>query len=114
MKKTTLLPALAALAALSIGAPALADDDVAYHAIAAQKWDVAERELLAGLEKNPQNIFRQLNLAWVYSQTGRKEEAAAIYQRILMTDRDRVAALPSGDPASVKSLAERGLQLLDR
>ena len=87
-------------------------DDVGFRAILAQDWPTAEKQLLAGLEKDPSNVFRQLNLAWVYSQTGRKEEAAMIYQNILMSDRDLLAADQSGQGRSVKALAERGLSLV--
>ena len=87
-------------------------DDVGYRAILARDWTTAERQLLAGLEKDPTNVFRQLNLAWVYSQTGRKDQAAMIYQRILMSDRDQLAADQSGQGRSVKALAERGLSLV--
>ena len=87
-------------------------DDVAYRAILAHDWTTAERQLLAGLEKDPTNVFRQLNLAWVYSQTGRRDQAAMIYQNILMSDRDLLAADHSGQGRSVKALAERGLSLV--
>ena len=58
--------------------------------------------MLAGLEKDPSNVFRQLNLAWVYAQTGRKDQAAMIYRRILMAEQDRVrgAFLPVKDGRS--------------
>jgi len=109
--------ALAALLSLpqSAGATSPASpaaDDVGYRAILNHDWSAAEQQLLAGLEKDPSNVFRQLNLAWVYAQTGRKDEAAMIYRRILMADQDRVAAVPSGEGRSVKSLAERGLSLV--
>ena len=109
--------AVAALMSLSQSAGATspaspAADDVGYRAILNHDWASAERQLLAGLEKDPTNVFRQLNLAWVYAQTGRKDEAAMIYRRILMADQDRVAAVPSGEGRSVKSLAERGLSLV--
>ena len=99
-----------AASATSPAAPAA--DDVAYRAILNRDWPAAERQLLIGLEKDPTNVFRQLNLAWVYAQTGRKDEAAMIYRRILMTDQDRLAAMPSGEARSVKALAERGLSLV--
>ena len=102
------LPQLAG--ATSPASPAA--DDVGYRAIISRDWSAAEQQLLAGLEKDPSNVFRQLNLAWVYAQTGRKDEAAMIYRRILMADQDRVAAVPSGEGRSVKSLAERGLNLV--
>jgi len=111
--------ALAALLSLpqSAGATSPASpaaDDVGYRAILNHDWSAAEQQLLAGLEKDPSNVFRQLNLAWVYAQTGRKDEAAMMYRRILMAEQDRVAALPSGEGRSVKSLAERGLSLVQR
>lgn len=88
-------------------------DDVAYRAILNRDWVAAERQLLVGLEKDPMNVFRQLNLAWVYAQTGRKDEAAMIYRRILMAEQDQVAAVRSGEGRSVKALAERGLRLVE-
>jgi hypothetical protein len=88
-------------------------DDVAYRAILNRDWGTAERQLLVGLDKDPTNVFRQLNLAWVYAQTGRKEEAAMIYRRILMAEQDQVAAVRSGEGRSVKALAERGLRLVE-
>jgi Tfp pilus assembly protein PilF len=96
--------------ATSPAAPAA--DDVGYRAIVARDWPTAEQQLLVGLEKDPTNVFRLLNLAWVYSQTGRKDQAAMIYQRILMSGQDYVAAIPSGEGRSVKALAERGLDLV--
>lgn len=90
-----------------------AADDVAYRAILNRDWASAEQQLRAGLEKDPTNVFRQLNLAWVYAQTGRKEEAAMIYRRILMSDQDQVAAVRSGEGRSVRALAERGLSLVE-
>ncbi len=88
-------------------------DEAGYKAIRAKDWATAEKQLVAGLEKNPSNVFRQLNLAWVYVQMGRKDEAATIYRRILMSDRDRTAQLPSRQSQSVKTLAQRGLALAE-
>ena len=110
MRKVVLLSSAALVIGLAF--PAFASDDVAFRAIQSRDWPAAEKQLLAGLEKNPENVFRQLNLAWVYAQTGRKAEAAAIYQRILMADQGSVAALASRESASVKALAEKGLERL--
>jgi hypothetical protein len=88
-------------------------DDVAYRAILNRDWATAEQQLLVGLQKDPTNVFRQLNLAWVYAQTGRRDEAAMIYRRILMAEQDQVAAVRSGEARSVKALAERGLRLVE-
>ena len=110
MRKLFVLPSLVLL--LGVSAPAYASDDVAFRAIQSRDWASAEKQLLAGLEKNPENVFRQLNLAWVYAQTGRKTEAAAIYQRIIASDSGSVAALASREGQAVKALAERGLAQL--
>ena len=91
-----------------------AADDVAYRAIINHDWATAEQQLLAGLQREPGNSFRQLNLAWVYAQTGRKAEAAALYQEILRRDQDRVASLSSRDGTSVALLAKRGLAALNK
>ena len=91
-----------------------AADDVAYQAIVKHDWATAEQQLLAGLQKEPDNSFRRLNLAWVYAQTGRKTEAAALYREIMERDKDRVATLSSRDGKSVVKLAERGLLLLNQ
>ena len=90
---------------------AAADDGVGLDALRSHNWTVAEQQLLAGLEKNPSDVFSQLNLAWVYAQTGRKAEAAALYRDILKHDGDRFASSPR-NTKSVALLAERGLAQL--
>jgi len=92
---------------------ARADDDVAYRAILNKDWATAERQLLAGLDKSPDNVFRMLNLAWVYAQTGRKAEAVQLYRQVIDADRDQLAALPSREGASAKALAMAGLTRLE-
>ena len=91
-----------------------AADDLGYQAIRNHDWGMAEQLLQAGLQKDPENSFLQLNLAWVYAQTGRKTEAAALYQEILRRDQDRVATLSSRDGKSMTLLARRGLALLNQ
>src|SRR4030095_1111759 len=86
----------------------LVADDVAYRAIVNHDWVSAEQQLLASLQKDPNNAFAQLNLAWVYAQTGRKMEAAALYREILERDKDRIASLSSHDGKSMSLLARRG------
>ena len=90
---------------------AAAEDGVALDALRSHDWVVAEQQLLAGLEKNPSDVFSRLNLAWVYAQTGRKMEAAAIYRDVLKRDGDRFASTPHAG-TSTTLLAERGLALL--
>jgi len=89
-----------------------ADEDLGYQAIRSHDWATAEQQLLGGLKKEPNNAFLQLNLAWVYAQTGRKMEAAALYREILERDKDRVASLSSRGGAPVSTLAQRGLARL--
>ena len=105
----------AAAAALAVLTPqiSLAADDLGTGAIMNQDWETAEAQILEGLQNNPDDVFRLLNLAAVYGQTGREEEAAAIYRRILESDDERLAALPSGRGQPVKEVAERGLLLLE-
>ena len=89
-----------------------AEDDLGYRAIQNHDWATAEAQLQAGLQKDPGNVSRQLNLAWVYAQTGRKSEAAALYEEILRRDKDRVATLSASGGKSTADLAKRGLNQL--
>src|SRR4051794_26179345 len=113
MRKGNRLLLLSLAAATAFAWQANAEDTVSYDAIRAMDWTTAERQLLAGLEQSPKNVFMQLNLAWVYAQTGRKTEAAALYQEILRRDQDRVATLSANNGPSMAMLAKRGLALLD-
>ena len=116
VKSLAVSAALVALVFFPQAGRAADDDlgyDVGYKAMRAHDWATAEKQLVAGLEKNPDNVFRQLNLAWVYAQTGRKTEAAMIYRKILMSDQNQTAALASREAQPVKILAERGLKLLE-
>ena len=110
MKHWTMGVALAAV--LMLPQAVRAADDLAYQAIQNHDWATAEQQLQAGLQNDPGNMYRQLNLAWVYAQTGRKAEAAALYKEILKRDQDRFASVSSRDGQSMSVLAERGLALL--
>ena len=100
--------------AMMLPLAARAAGDLGYDAIKNHDWATAEQQLKAGLQQDPGNLSRQLNLAWVYAQTGRKEEAAALYRDILKRDPDRVASLSGHDGTPIGPLAKRGLDLLDR
>ncbi len=114
MNRIRKLVTAAAFAAAVLGSQAaFAADDLGARAIVDKDWQTAEAQILAGLEQHPGDVFRLLNLAAVYGQTGREAEAASIYRQILESDTDRVAALTSGEGQPVKSVAERGLQLLE-
>src|SRR5438045_9527452 len=109
--KKVLIASLASVLFIALPRIAAAEEDVAFSALQSHDWATAEQQLLAGLEKNPNNVFNQLNLAWVYAQTGRKAEAATIYRNILKRDGDRFASTPRAG-TSTKMLAERGLALV--
>jgi len=111
--KSLVLSLAVASALLLPQAVRAADEDLAYQAIRSHDWTTAEQQLLTGLRKEPGNAFLQLNLAWVYAQTGRKMEAAALYREILVRDKDRVASLSSRDGTSMEILAKQGLARLN-
>jgi Tfp pilus assembly protein PilF len=88
-------------------------DDLGRQAILEKDWATAEQQLKTGLESNPSDVYRLLNLAAVYSQTGRANEAATIYRQILASDDHRVASLHNREAKPVTSIAERGLSYLE-
>jgi len=109
--KKVCIACLASVMFVALPRIAAAEEDVTLNALRSHDWVVAEQQLLAGLEKNPSDVFSRLNLAWVYAQTGRKMEAAAIYRDVLKRDGDRFASTPRAG-TSTTLLAERGLALL--
>ncbi len=111
LKLWTMSVAMASVLMLPLAARA--DDELATQAIRNHDWNTAERVLQEGLQKDPGNVYRQLNLAWVYAQTGRKAEAEALYKEILKRDQDRFASAPGSDQ-SMSILAKRGLAFLKR
>jgi Tfp pilus assembly protein PilF len=112
--RKSLFMSIAMASALMLPQLARADDDLGYQAIKNHDWTTAEQQLKTGLQQDPGNLSRQLNLAWVYAQTGRKEEAAALYRDILKRDQDRVVTLSKNDGTSMTQLANRGLALLNQ
>ena len=105
---------VAVASALMLPQVAKAADDLGVAAIQKHDWATAEQQLREGLQREPGNAYRQLNLAWVFAQTGRKAEAAALYREILRHDQNRVASLPSSSRSSFALLAEKGLSLLNK
>ncbi|SRR5258707_2490947 len=109
--KKVWIACLASAMFIALPRVAAADEGVAFDALRSHDWVVAEQQLSAAVEKNPNDVFSRLNLAWVYGQTGRKAEAAAIYRDVLKRDGDRFASTPRAG-TSTTQLAERGLALL--
>lgn len=106
--------AVAMASALVLPQLASAADDLGVAAIRNHDWATAEQQLQAGLQKEPGNPLRQLNLAWVYAQTGRKAEAAALYRDILKNKQDVMASHPANNGQSLAFLAEKGLAQLKK
>src|SRR6476619_6634636 len=102
----TLAVVFAIASTLALPQAVRADDDLGVAAIRNHDWTTAEQVLREGLQQDPANVSRQLNLAWVYAQTGRKQEAAALYREILKRDQDRFASRP-GSSGTMALLARR-------
>ena len=83
----------------------------AYQANAIQEGNLtqAERELLLVIAEDPHNPYALLNLAYVYQQSGRNDQARILYERVLELRSNPLAELPSGKPARVKRIAQRGI-----
>ena len=59
-----------------------------FDAFTAQDYVTAEKEFLAALDDNKNNPYAQLNLAAVYQNTGRAQEAVPLYLKVLETGKN--------------------------
>lgn len=91
----------------------LADQDLANKEMNAGDWSAAEAALLNADVTAEDAVFAKLNLAFVYSTTGRKDMAAAIYKEILDGKDNPYALTVSGQPRRVKTIAKVALAKLD-
>ncbi len=89
------------------------DEDFANKEMAAGDWSAAEAALLNADVTTEDAVFAKLNLAFVYSTTGRKDMAAAIYKEILDGKANPYALTVSGQPRRVKTIAKVALAGLD-
>jgi len=87
-------------------------DPYAKVAIQAGDYATAERKLLAEQRIFPAKPEVLLNLAAVYSKTGRHSEARAVYDRVLALD-PVAMDVADGQVAPSHLVAHRGLRLLD-
>ena len=106
--RLVLLVAAPLLAAL----PAQAQDSVASTQIVQGEYSQAESKLLTELRIHPGRPELLLNLAAVYSKTGRAGEARNLYTKVLSTD-DVLMDLSSEQAVGSHALAQRGLRRLD-
>lgn len=82
---------------------------VAHDAIQNGDFATAEQTLLAEQRIYPDNAEVMLNLAAVYARTGRAQQAAPLYLRVL-AQRDVLMDLDADRTASAHKLAQTGLQ----
>jgi Flp pilus assembly protein TadD len=97
--------------AAAVAVPAAAKDRSGYQQIATGSLSGAEQTLNAERAIFPNKPELLLNLAVVYSRTGREAQARAMYNQVL--DREAVALdLADGSTASSHDIALRGLSRL--
>lgn len=84
----------------------------AHAAIQAGDYALAERKLLAEQKVFPAKPEILLNLAALYTKTGRHAEARAIYNRVLALN-PVAMDVASGEVAPSHLIASRGLSILD-
>lgn len=96
------------------GRPAVANQELyAFDEIRAGDYAAAERKLLDTARLAEDDPYRLLNLALVLQMTGRGDEAAALYGRVLEMEANPRAAVASGFGRPVKDIAESALARLD-
>ena len=90
------------------------DQDFADKELKSRDWSKAEAALLGQEFNKEEEVFAKLNLAFVYSTTGRKDLAVAIYNEILAAKENPYALTRSGQPRRVKTIAKIALARLDQ
>ena len=88
------------------------DSAVASTQIVQGDYSAAEARLLSELRTTPDRPELLLNLAAVYSKTGRTSEARSLYTRVLSSD-DVLMDLSAERTAGSHLIAQRGLRRLD-
>lgn len=109
MKKGT--AGLLAIALLALSGAAHAEGEgnrYGYDQIAAKNLKAAEQSLVARRAEEPHEPSVLLNLAYVYSKTGRNAEAQALYNEVLAQP-DVLMALGDGQPASSHAIALKAM-----
>jgi len=76
-------------------------------------WSKAEAALLNSGVAKEDEVFAKLNLAFVYSSTGRRDMAVVIYNNILASKQNPYALTVSGQPRRVKTIAKLALARLN-
>ncbi len=90
------------------------EDGYASEELGAGDWSKAEEALLGGQFAPEDEVFAKLNLAFVYSTTGRRDQAVAIYNEILSGRENPYALLLNGEPRRVKTIAKTALKKMSQ
>lgn len=88
--------------------------DYATEEVGSADWSAAEAALLGLDVKEEDKVFAKLNLAFVYSSTGRRDQAVALYSEILADKPNPYALTTSGKPRRVKTIARLALNGLSQ
>lgn len=81
----------------------------AYNDVVNKDWVKAEAVLSEEVKSHPDDPFRLLNLAYVYTQADKPEDAVAVYERVLNLDENPIATLLTGEDVRAKKIAEDAL-----
>lgn len=90
----------------------LDSQDYATEEMGSADWSAAEAALLGMNVAEEDKVFAKLNLAFVYSSTGRRDLAISLYNEVLQEDKNPYALTASGKPRRVKSIARLALASL--
>ena len=92
--------------------PAQAQEYVATNAIMSGDYAKAESDLRKEIRVHPGRAELMLNLAAVYSQTGRDADARALYNQVL-AQQEVLMDMTSGATAGSHAVARKGLNRLE-
>lgn len=92
-----------------VSASGLDPQDYATKEMNSSDWSAAEAELLGMNVSEEDKVFAKLNLAFVYSSTGRRDLAISLYNEVLDSEKNPYALTASGKPRRVKSIAKLAL-----
>lgn len=97
------------LVAAAIASPGLAAQEYGYQQIAEGKLLLAENQLEAARVAEPNEPSVMINLAAIYTRTGRADRAQSMYAQVLASEN---VQMEMGDrrPAWSHDIARRGLQ----
>lgn len=114
---TIIITALAACSATAEPRFAAVDEadqktEFAKTELAKGDWSEAEAALMGAEFSEEDQVFAKINLAFVYSATGRKERAVAMYREILAAKENPYALTNAGTPKRVKTIAKLALARL--